>query len=43
MDKKELSPIEKAARDKMGDKRYTKRPLLGAERKAWLAAKKLSK
>jgi len=43
MAKKELTPLEKAAMNKVGDKNYTKQRLLGAERKAWRAAKKLSK
>jgi hypothetical protein len=43
MGKKELTPLEKEAMKKLGDKGYTKQRLLGAERKAWRAAKKLSK
>jgi hypothetical protein len=41
--KKELTPLEEAAMGRFGDKGYTKQRLLGAERKAWRAAKKLSK
>ena len=43
MTKKELTPLEKASLRKMGDRSYTKQRLLGAERKGWRAAKKLSK
>ena len=38
-----MGKLEEAARKKFGDGRYTKRPLVGAEKKAWRAAKKLSK
>jgi hypothetical protein len=40
---KKLTPLEKEAMKEFGDKRYTKQRLLGAEKKAWRAAKKLSK
>jgi len=43
MGKRELTPLEKEAMKKFGRKSYTKQRLLGAERKAWGAAKKLSK
>jgi len=43
MGEKELTPLEKVAMEELGDKRYTKQRLLGAQRKAWRAAKKLSK
>ena len=43
MGKRELTTLEKAAMEKLGNKRYIKQRLLGAERKAWRAAKKLSK
>jgi hypothetical protein len=43
MEKRELTPLEKEATKKFGDGRYTKQRLLGAEKKAWRAAKKLSK
>ena len=43
MGKKGLTSLEKEAIKKLGDMRYTKQRLLGAERKTWRAAKKLSK
>jgi hypothetical protein len=39
----EMGKLPEAARRKFGDGRYTKRPLVGAEKKAWRAAKKLWK
>jgi len=38
-----MGKLEEAARKKFGDRRYTKRPLVGAEEKARRAANKLSK
>ena len=38
-----MGKLEKEAMKKFGRKSYTKQRLLGAERKAWAAAKKLSK
>ena len=42
MAKKELTPLEKVALEKFGNKNFTKQRLLGAGKKAWRGAKKLS-